>query len=51
MNNPELQKDLFKLEKKEQLALLATLKKMHKMIWDEVFRRRFEMENYTFERM
>ena len=37
MNNPEFQKDLFKLEKKEQLALLATLKKMHKMTWEELY--------------
>ena len=40
MNNPQFQADLFKLEKKEQLALLSTLKKIHKMTWEEVYSNR-----------
>ena len=40
MNNPQFQADLFKLEKKEQMALLSTLKKIHKMTWEEVYSNR-----------
>jgi hypothetical protein len=40
MNNPQFQADLFKLEKKEQMALLSTLKKIHKMTWKEVYSNR-----------
>lgn len=37
MNNPEFQKDFFSLEKKEQLALIKTLKKIRQMTWLAVY--------------
>lgn len=37
LNNPEFQSDLFDLEKKEQLALIKTLKKIHKLTWIELY--------------
>jgi len=37
LNNPEFQSDLFTLEKKEQLALIKTLKKIHKLTWTELY--------------
>ncbi|WP_236870439.1 hypothetical protein [Candidatus Bandiella numerosa] len=40
MNNPQFQADLFQLEKKQQTALLSTLKKIHKMTWEEVYSNR-----------
>lgn len=37
LNNPEFQSDLFTLEKKEQLALIKTLKKINKLTWTELY--------------
>lgn len=37
LNNPEFQSDLFGLEKSEQLALIKTLKKIHKLTWSELY--------------
>ena len=37
LNNPEFQSDLFGLEKNEQLALIKTLKKIHKLTWSELY--------------
>lgn len=37
MNSPEFQKDFFNLEKKEQLALINTLKKIRKMNWPTLY--------------
>ena len=37
LNNPEFQSDLFCLEKNEQLALIKTLKKIHKLTWSELY--------------
>lgn len=36
-NNPEFQKNLFSLEKKELSALIKTLKKIHKLTWTELY--------------
>ena len=37
MNNPDFQKDLFELEKPEQLALINTLKKTKKLTWQQLY--------------
>ena len=37
LNNPGFQSDLFGLEKNEQLALIKTLKKIHKLTWSELY--------------
>lgn len=37
MNNPVFQNDFFRLEKKEQLALISTLKKIKQMAWQQVY--------------
>lgn len=37
LNNPAFQSDLFGLEKNEQLALIKTLKKIHKLTWSELY--------------
>ncbi len=37
MNNPEFQRDFFELEKKEQIALITTLKKIRQLKWAEVY--------------
>lgn len=37
LNNPVFQEDLFKLEKTEQVALIKTLKKIHKLAWSELY--------------
>lgn len=38
LNNPEFQKDLFALEKNDQLALIRTLRKISNITWDELYR-------------
>ena len=38
LNNPEFQKDLFALEKIDQLALIRVLKKISNLTWDELYR-------------
>lgn len=38
LNNPEFQKDLFTLEKNNQLALIRTLKKISSLTWDELYK-------------
>ena len=38
LNNIELQSDLFGLQKPEQLAVLATLRKIASLTWDQVHR-------------
>ncbi len=38
MNNPEFQKDLFALEKNNQLVLIKVLKKISHLTWDELYR-------------
>lgn len=40
LNSPEFQSQLFRLEKKEQLAVLATLSRLATKSWDEVYRDR-----------
>jgi len=37
LNSPEFQRDLFALEKTDQLALLSTLKRMSGMSWRQVY--------------
>lgn len=37
MNNPGFQNDFFRLEKKEQLALIKTLKKIKQMHWQQLY--------------
>ncbi|WP_342259710.1 hypothetical protein [Candidatus Tisiphia endosymbiont of Metellina segmentata] len=37
MNNIEFQKDLFALEKDNQLALIKVLKKISHLTWDELY--------------
>lgn len=37
LNNPVFQRDLFALEKTEQLALLSTLKRLRGMEWRQVY--------------
>jgi hypothetical protein len=38
LNNPEFQKDLFTLEKNDQLALIRVFKKISNLTWDELYR-------------
>lgn len=38
LNSPQFQKDLFALEKNEQLALLKTLRKVHQLTWQQLYR-------------
>ena len=38
LNNVEFQSDLFGLQKSEQLAVLATLRKIASLDWDRVHR-------------
>jgi len=38
LNNPDFQKDLFFLQKNEQLALIKTLRKISNLNWDELYR-------------
>ena len=38
LNNPEFQKDLFSLQKNEQLALIKTLRKISSFTWDELYK-------------
>lgn len=37
MNNPEFQRDFFELEKKEQIALIKTLKKIRQLSWAQLY--------------
>jgi hypothetical protein len=37
LNSPEFQRDLFALEKADQVALLSTLKRMRGMSWRQVY--------------
>lgn len=37
LNNPEFQKDLFRLEKNELSAFVNTLKKIHKLSWEQLY--------------
>jgi hypothetical protein len=37
LNNPVFQRDLFALEKADQLALLSTLKRLRGMTWKQVY--------------
>ena len=37
LNNPVFQRDLFALEKADQLALLSTLKRLRGMTWQQVY--------------
>ncbi len=37
LNNPMFQKDLFDLEKNEQMAFIKTLKKIHRLTWTELY--------------
>jgi hypothetical protein len=37
LNSPEFQQDLFGLEKHEQLSLVQTLKKIHKLTWPQLY--------------
>ena len=37
LNNPVFQRDLFALEKTDQLALLSTLKRLRGMAWRQVY--------------
>lgn len=37
LNNPEFQRDLFELEKTEQLALIKTLKKIRQLSWQQLY--------------
>ena len=38
LNNPEFQKDLFSLQKNEQLALIKTLRKISSFTWDKLYK-------------
>lgn len=38
MNNPAFQKDLFALEKNDQLALIRVLKKVSQLTWNELYK-------------
>jgi hypothetical protein len=40
LNNPEFQRNWFALERDEQLAVLATLRKLQHMEWDQLYRDR-----------
>lgn len=37
LNNPEFQQDWFALEHEEALAVLATLRKIHRMEWNQLY--------------
>ena len=37
MNNPEFQRDLFALEKHEQIALIKALKKITQLNWSQLY--------------
>ena len=37
LNHPVFQKDLFVLEKNEQVALIKALKKIHRLTWSELY--------------
>ncbi len=37
LNNPVFQQDLFALEKSEQMALIKTLKKIHRLTWHDLY--------------
>lgn len=37
LNSPVLQRDLFALEKRDQTALLATLKRIRAMTWRQIY--------------
>ena len=37
LNSPELQENLFSLEKSEQMAFLATLKKISQLTWQQLY--------------
>ena len=37
LNSPDFQRDLFALEKADQLALLSTLKRIREMTWAQVY--------------
>jgi len=37
LNNPEFQQDWFALEREEALAVLATLRKIHRMEWNQLY--------------
>jgi len=37
LNNPQFQQDLFRLSKREQTALLKSLKKMSQMSWSQLY--------------
>jgi len=37
MNSPEFQRDFFELEKKEQISLIKTLKKITKLTWHQLY--------------
>lgn len=38
MNNPAFQKDLFALDKNDQLALIRVLKKISHLTWNELYK-------------
>lgn len=38
LNNPDFQKDLFSLQKNEQLALIKSLKKISNLTWDILYK-------------
>lgn len=38
LNNTDFQKDLFALQKNEQLALIKTLKKISKLTWNSLYK-------------
>ena len=38
LNNLDFQKDLFSLQKNEQLALIKTLKKINELTWDSLYK-------------
>jgi hypothetical protein len=38
LNNMEFQKDLFALQKSEQLSLIQTLRKISNLTWDELYK-------------
>ena len=38
LNNPEFQKELFSLQKNEQLALIKTLRKVSSFTWDDLYK-------------
>ena len=38
LNNLDFQKDLFSLQKNEQLSLIRTLKKINELTWDNLYK-------------